>query len=116
MAKKAKHKKKLTFSDILKGNFLNREEFQSQYKYFGIIFLIPMVMIYSNHLVTKKIKKINTIKEQAEEYKSRNAYAQSKLLKIRLESELGKEMIEDSLMSLETHPKKIIIKSVKTEE
>jgi hypothetical protein len=39
-----------------------------------------MIMIYSNHLV-KKIERVNQLKEQAEEYKSRNAYAQSSSLK-----------------------------------
>ena len=69
-----------------------------------------MVMIYSNHLVNKKIEQVNKLKEETEEYKSRNAYAQSRLIKIRMESELGKEMIEDSLVSLESHPMKLLIK------
>lgn len=69
-----------------------------------------MIMIYSNHLVNKKIEIVNDLKEQTEEYKSRNAYAQSKLIKVRMESELGKEMIGDSLMTLESHPHKLLIK------
>lgn len=67
-------------------------------------------MIYSNHLVSKKIEIVNHLKEKTEEYKSRNAYAQSKLIKVRMESELSKEMVADSLMSLERHPHKIVIK------
>lgn len=69
-----------------------------------------MVMIYSNHLVNKKIEIVNELKEQAEEYKSRNAYAQSRLIKIKMESELGKEMVKDSLLPLENHPHKLLIK------
>lgn len=69
-----------------------------------------MIMIYSNHLVNKKIEVVNRLKEETEEYKSRNAYAQSKLIKIKLESELGKEIVKDSLIPLENHPKKILIK------
>lgn len=103
----------MTFQDILKGNFLNREEFQGQYKFFLLIFFLMMLMIYASHLVTKKIKIVNKLKEETEEYKSRNAYAQSRLIKIKLESELGKEMVEDSLMSLESHPHKIVIKAEK---
>ncbi|AKP69415.1 hypothetical protein CG08_1161 [Riemerella anatipestifer] len=67
-------------------------------------------IIYTNHLASKKIKQINTLKEQTEEYKSRNAYVQSKLIKIKLESELGKEVLKDSLVPLENHPHKLIIK------
>ena len=113
MAKRAtynKPKKKLTFLDIVKGNFLNRDEVKVHYKYFLLIFSLMMIMIYSNHLVNKKIETVNQLKEQAEEYKSRNAYAQSRLIKVRMESELSKEMEGDSLMSLENHPHKLLIK------
>lgn len=111
MAKRRTYQqKKLTFMDILKGNFLNREEIRMHYKYFLLLFVLMMIMIYSNHLVSNKIERVNELKEQTEEYKSRNAYAQSKLIKVKMESELGKEMIGDSLMTLENHPHKLIIK------
>ncbi|WP_447951538.1 FtsL-like putative cell division protein [Chryseobacterium koreense] len=102
--------KKLTFIDIIKGNFLNRDEVKIHYKYFLLVFVLLMIMIYSNHLVSKKIELVNDLKEQTEEYKSRNAYAQSRLIKVKLESELGKEMVQDSLLSLENHPHKLLIK------
>lgn len=112
MAKKNTYKpqKKLTFIDIVKGNFLNRDEIKTHYKYFLLLFILMMLMIYSNHLVNKKIEVVNDLKEQAEEYKSRNAFAQSRLIKVRMESELGKEMVKDSLMPLENHPHKMLIK------
>ena len=112
MAKKRTYRpqKKLTFIDIIKGNFLNRDEVKIHYKYFMLVFFLMMIMIFSNHLVSKKIEQVNDLKEQIEEYKSRNAYAQSRLIKVKLESELGKEMVEDSLLSLENHPHKLLIK------
>ncbi len=112
MAKKTTYKpqKKLTFIDIIKGNFLNRDEVKIHYRYFMLVFFLLMIMIYSNHLVSKKIELVNDLKEQTEEYKSRNAYAQSRLIKVKLESELGKEMVQDSLLSLENHPHKLLIK------
>ena len=113
MAKRAtynKPKKKLTFLDIVKGNFLNRDEVKVHHKYFLLIFALMMIMIYSNHLVSKKIERVNQLKEQAEEFKSRNAYAQSRLIKVKMESELSKEMEGDSLVSPENHPHKLLIK------
>lgn len=112
MAKKPTYRpqKRLTFIDIVKGNFLNRDEVTIHYRYFLLVFMLLMIMIYSNHLVSKKIEMVNDLKEQTEEYKSRNAYAQSRLIKVKLESELGKEMVEDSLLSLENHPHKLLIK------
>src|SRR5690606_1208139 len=112
MAKKPTYRtqKKLTFIDIVKGNFLNRDEVKIHYRYFLLVFVLLMIMIYSNHLVSQKIELVNDLKEQTEEYKSRNAYAQSRLIKVKLESELGKEMVQDSLLSLENHPHKLLIK------
>ncbi|AIL43854.1 MULTISPECIES: FtsL-like putative cell division protein [Elizabethkingia] len=113
MAKKAstpKQRKRLTFIDVVKGNFLNRDEVKEHYKYFTLVFILMMVMIYSNHLVNQKIEIVNGLKEQSEEYKSRNAYAQSRLIHIKMESELSKEMGKDSLMTLESHPTKLLIK------
>lgn len=96
--------------DILKGNFLYREEVKTNYKFFLLIFFLMMLVINSNHLVNQKIGQVNALKHQVEEYKSQNAYVQSKLIKIRLESELSKEMEKDSLRALETHPMKILVK------
>jgi hypothetical protein len=92
--------KRLTFIDIIKGNFLNRDEIKIHYKYFLLLFILMMAMIYTNHLVNKKIKIVNALKEETEEYKSRNAYAQSKLIKVKMES----------VMTLENHPHKLLIK------
>lgn len=112
MAKRTTNRpqKRLTFIDIIKGNFLNRDEIKIHYKFFLLLFILMMAMIYSNHLVNKKIKIVNTLKEETEEYKSRNAYAQSKLIKVKMESQLGKEVAVDSLMTLESHPHKLLIK------
>lgn len=96
--------------DIIKGNFLNRDEIKSHYKLYLLLFFLMIIVISSNHLVNKKIEIVNDLKEQAEEYKSRNAYAQSRLIKVRMESELGKEMVLDSLIPLENHPHKLLIK------
>ncbi|MFC6266829.1 FtsL-like putative cell division protein [Frigoriflavimonas asaccharolytica] len=102
--------KKLTLIDIFKGNFLNRDEIKSHYKLYLLLFVLMLIIIYSNHLVNQKIEIVNNLKEQAEEYKSRNAYAQSRLIKVKMESELGKEMVLDSLIPLENHPHKLLIK------
>ncbi|MEC5394076.1 FtsL-like putative cell division protein [Bergeyella sp. RCAD1439] len=102
--------KSLTFKDIIKGNFLNRDEWKAHYKYFLLLAFLLILLISNNHLVNRKIEQINELKEQTEEYKSRNAFAQSRLIKVKMESELGKEMVSDSLLPLESHPHKLLIK------
>ena len=96
--------------DILKGNILYRDEVRKNYKFILLVFLLIMIKIYSNNLVNQRIGKVNLLKNKVDEYKSQNAYTQSKLIKIRLESELSKEMERDSLKSLEMHTLKILVK------
>lgn len=113
MAKRKKYNstpKKFTAADFLKGNFLNKEEVKQHYKYILFCFALLMAIIYNNNLVNQKIEKVNLLKNQVEEYKSQNAYTQSKLIKIKLESELSKEVLRDSLKALESHPLKILVK------
>ena len=112
MAKRKHHhpSRKFTAMDLLKGNFLNKEEVKQHYKYILFCFVLLMVMIFTNDLVNSKIGQVNALKSQVEEYKSQNAYTQSKLIKIKLESELSKEVLRDSLQALESHPLKILVK------
>lgn len=111
MTKENKKKTKERFwSDFLKGNFIYKERFTKHLGVIGMVLFFFIVIIYTNHLASKKITRIAVLKEQAEEYKSRNALAQSKLIKVKMESQLGKEMIIDSLLPLESHPHKILIK------
>ena len=112
MAKRKHHhpSRKFTAMDLLKGNFLNKEEVKQHYKYILFCFVLLMVMIFTNDLVNSKIGQVNALKSQVEEYKSQNAYTQSKLIKIKLESELSKEALRDSLQALESHPLKILVK------
>lgn len=100
----------ITFSDIIKGNFLNKEEIKKHYLYILLIFGLIIVMIRTNDVGNQKVKEINQLKVQVEEYKSRNAYIQSKLINVKLESELSKQVLRDSLMALENHPSKILVK------
>ena len=115
MAKRKHHphhrsSKKFTVMDLLKGNFLNKEEVKQYYKYILFCFTLLMIMIFTNDLVNRKIGEVNALKSQVEEYKSQNAYTQSKFIKIKLESELSKEVLRDSLQALESHPLKILVK------
>ncbi|MDO4224349.1 MAG: FtsL-like putative cell division protein [Bergeyella zoohelcum] len=112
MAKKktAYKPKKWGITEIIRGNFLNWEEVRAYYKYFSLCGGLLMIMIYCSNLVSDKQLKINALKEQVEEYKSRNAFEQSRLIKVKMESELGRQMQGDSLMPLESHPHKLLLK------
>ena len=106
----AKKKKNTKISEVLGGEFFDSKSFkENRWLIFEvIIFLILTIM--ANHKVSSQIATINDLKEQVVEYKSRNAYAQSKLIKVKMESEQGKEVIKDSLIPLENHPHKLLIR------
>ena len=90
----------------MKGNFLNRDEVKVHYKYFYSFFPCYDYDLQQS-LGQQKKETVNQLKEQAEEYNLEMLYAQSRLIKVRMESELSKEMEGDSLMSLENHPHKL---------
>lgn len=104
-----KKNKKNAIKKFFLGDYLS-EEFLKHYKYFLLICILGFIIIYCNNWVNDKIRYISSLNEQVEEYKSRNAFAQSKLIRVKMESELGKEMIKDSLLPLENHPHKLLIK------
>lgn len=97
--------KKIARGEILNLNFIYRYRLE-----FLVVFIFIVIIICMNHYLSNQVVQRNKLKEQVEEYKSRNAYVQSKLIEIRLESELSREVVKDSLMSLESHPHKILIK------
>ena len=53
MAKRKHHhpSRKFTVMDLLKGNFLNKEEVKQHYKYILFCFTLLMIMIFTNDLV-----------------------------------------------------------------
>lgn len=108
--KKKKQVKKNYLISFFRGEFLYKDA-RKHFPYILYLLLLVLVVIRCNHNVSDKIKKINQLKTEVEQYKSQDAYIQSKLIKIKLESELSKEVVQDSLKALETHPIKILVKA-----
>ncbi len=109
MKKKASSNKKHSFKDILRGKFLVDETAFSNWKLIAYIIFLLFLMVSSAHSVDKKAMKIKNLTEEVDEMKAKYAYVSSQLMNLQLESELTKQVLQDSLFALQEHPIKIII-------
>ncbi len=114
MAKRTKTKIR-TISDILRGKFLVEGGAYSTWKFILFVIVLALISISSSHWVDEKVIKISDLKEQTEEYKARYALVHSKLMKLKVESELENMLLADSLFALEKQPYKILVPKVKDE-
>ncbi len=108
MAKRKSHKR-LSIKDILKGKFLVDENAYYNWRFFALVVFLALVMITSAHQTDKKVVQIEKRKEKLDEVKAKYALMQSRLIQMQLESELALQVSQDSLVSLEDHPVKIIV-------
>lgn len=114
MAKRTKTKTR-TISDILRGKFLVEGGAYSTWKFILFVVILALISISSSHWVDEKVVEISNLKEKAEEYKARYALIHSKLMKLKVESELEDMVLADSLFALEKQPYKILVPKVKDE-
>lgn len=98
-----------TLQEVIRGTVYARIT-SKMIPWFVLFAIMTCILISINHYVGKRVSVANKYKLEAEEYKSRNANIQGKLLKLKLESQIGKQVMEDSLLTLENHPVKLIIR------
>ncbi len=109
MAKKKTYNK-LSFKDILKGKFLVEDQPYFNWGFIFFIVLLAILAISSAHYTDAKVVQLRDQKEQLDEVKAKYAHMQSKLIEMQLESKLAEQVEQDSLITLEEHPIKIVVK------
>lgn len=100
---------KITFLNLLKGKFLVDNSAPQKWKFLIFIIFLNFLMILSSHKLNSKVFLLANLKEETNELHTQFAQIHSKLMKIQLESELIKEIGNDSLKSLDKNPFKIIV-------
>jgi len=103
--------KKLSFKDILKGKFLVEANAFSNWKFIVYVVFLVFIMISSSHSIDNKTIKIGKLKNDVNEMKAKYAFINSKLMNLRLESQLINQVERDSLLPLEDHPFKILVQN-----
>lgn len=110
MAKKKVVNKKVKLRNLFSGKVFIDDNSEIQWRFFILSLLLAFIMITSNHWVDNKVVEISQHKEDLEVLKAKFALTHSNLMKLKMESELMKEVDKDSLVALEDHPFKIVIR------
>ena len=94
---------------ILKGRFLVSEDSFKNWRAILFISTLAVIMIASSHSADKKVHEIARLNNEAKELRSAFVDGRSKLMKLKMESSVIKEVNEKGLTSSLIPPKKIIV-------
>ncbi len=98
---------------ILKGTFLVSDDSFKNWRVIIFISSLAIVMIASSHSADKKVYEIARLKDEVKEMRSAFVDGRSKLMNLKMESEVIKAMQEKQIVPSVIPPKKIKVKSQK---
>lgn len=97
--------------DILKGKFLISDDSFKNWRVIIFISALAIVMIASSHSADKKVLQIAQLGNEVKEWRSAFVEGRSKLMRLKMESSIIKEVAEKELVPSSVPPQKIRIKS-----
>ena len=98
---------------ILKGTFLVSDDSFKNWRFILFISALAIIMIASSHSADKKVYDIARLKNEVSEMRSAFIDGRSRLMKLKMESNVMKIMKEKSIEPSVIPPKKIKVKSQK---
>jgi hypothetical protein len=104
---------KKSIYSILKGTFLVSDDSFKNWRVIIFISSLAIVMIASSHSADKKVYEIARLKNEVKEMRSAFVDGRSKLMRLKMESEVVKAMSEKGIVPSVIPPKKIKVKSQK---
>lgn len=96
---------------ILKGTFLVSDDSFKNWRFILFISALAIVMIASSHSADKKVYEIARLKNEASEMRSAFIDGRSRLMKLKMESNIVGVMLEKGIKPSENPPKKIKVAS-----
>jgi hypothetical protein len=96
---------------ILKGTFLVSDDSFKNWRFIIFLSILAIVMIASSHSADKKVYEIARLKNEVNEMRSEFIDGRSKLMRLKMESEVMKEMNKKGIAPSVIPPKKIKVKS-----
>jgi len=96
---------------ILKGTFLVNDDSFKNWRFIIFISGLALVMIASSHSADKKVYEIAYLNNEVKELRSAFVDGRSKLMRLKMESEIANKMKEKGLSPSVIPPKKIKVKS-----
>ena len=94
---------------IVLGNFLIEKSFFKNWRFVIFLFTMATIMIFSSHLVDKKIISISDLKNEISVLESEFLENRKNVMKLKMESNISLLMRESKIKSSKQPPKKIII-------
>lgn len=104
---------KKSIYNILKGTFLVSDDSFKNWRFIIFISVLAIVMIASSHSADKKVYEIARLKNEVKEIRSAFIEGRSRLMKLKMESNVVKAMKEKGMATSVIPPQKIKIKSQK---
>ena len=98
-----------SINKIILGNFLIEEGFIRNWRFVIFFFIMAIIMIFSSHLVDKKIISISDFKNEISVLESEFLENRKRVMKLKMESNVVSLMKERKIKSSKKPPKKIII-------
>jgi len=99
--------------DILKGKFLVSDDAFKNWRLIIFISILAIIMIASSHSADKKVHEIARLNNEVKELRSAFLDGRSKLMQLKMESNITKKLAGKGIVPSVTPPKKIIVKSQK---
>lgn len=110
-AKSDRWEMKKNIYNILKGTFLVSDDSFKNWRVIIFISCLAIVMIASSHSADKKVHEIARLNNEVKEMRSAFVDGRSKLMRLKMESEVVNVMKEKGLSQSVIPPKKIKVKS-----
>ncbi|HEY5688394.1 MAG TPA: FtsL-like putative cell division protein [Yeosuana sp.] len=102
---------KKSIYSILKGTFLVSDDSFKNWRVILFISTLAIVMIASSHSADKKVYEIARLKNEVNDMRSQFIDGRSKLMRLKMESEVMSAMVEKGIAPSVIPPKKIKVKS-----
>jgi hypothetical protein len=102
---------KKSIYSILRGTFLVSDDSFKNWRIIIFISVLAIVMIASSHSADKKVYEIAKLKNEVNEMRSAFIDGRSKLMRLKMESEVIRSLAEKGIKPSVIPPKKIKVKS-----
>ena len=94
---------------IVLGNFLIHNNSLKKWRFVTFLFLMAIIMIFSSHLVDKKIISISELNNEISVLENEFLEKRKKVMKLKMESNIALLMKKKNIKGSKVPPKKIII-------
>lgn len=102
---------KKSIYSVLRGTFLISDDSFKNWRLILFLSLLAIIMIASSHSADRKVHKIAQLNEEVKELRSLFVDGRSKLMRLKMESNVRRALAEKGIMPSGNPPIKVFVKS-----